>query len=91
MQNFPDLNGTWRSNTYRTIYLVEQSSGGDIKISGYAEGEAHFLKNMPNKIKVELYGLGRGEFSVSNSSDKIVGTMNYYDGTVEYDTLVKID
>ncbi len=90
VQNYPDLTGTWRSNTFRTIYLVEQSSTDKIKISGYAEGEANFIENMPNKIQVELYGLGQGEFSVSNSSDKIIGTMNYYDGTVEHDTLVKI-
>lgn len=89
-QSFPDLTGTWRSNTYRTIYLVEQLSSNDIKISGYAEGEGSFIKNVPNKIQVELYGLGQGEFSVSNSSDKIIGTINYYDGTVEHDTLVKI-
>ena len=86
----PDLTGTWRSNNYRTIYLVEQFSDSNIKISGYADGEARFLKNVPNKILVELYGLGKGEFSVSNSSDRIMGSMNYYDGTVEYDTLVKI-
>lgn len=90
VQSIPDLTGTWRSNTYKTIYTVDQTSADNIKISGYAEGEASFIKNLPNKIRVELYGLGQGEFSVSNSSEKIVGTMNYYDGTVEHDTLIKI-
>ena len=88
--SYPDLTGTWRSNNYQTIYMVEQFPDGNIKISGFAGGEARYLKNVPNKIIVELYGLGKGEFSVSNSADKIVGSMNYYDGTVEYDTLVKI-
>lgn len=88
--HYPDLTGTWRSQNYGTVYQVAQMSDGHINITGYANGEARFLENVPNKIAVELYGLGEGEFSVSNSSDRIAGSMHYYDGSVEYDTLVKI-
>ncbi len=90
-QAYRDLTGTWQGSD-GTTYLLKRTAADRFSIEspGYGSGEALFIKNLPNKIRVTMYGIGRGEFSISNSSNKIIGSFTNNDGQQTHDTLIKI-
>lgn len=91
--DYPDLSGTWLSQSDGTAYFVEQRGDGIFAISspGYADGEAVFIPNMPRKFRVEMYGVGYGEFALSNTDDSAIGwLLNQQTNRKEYDTLQRV-
>lgn len=86
----PNIAGTWQGLD-GTLYFVEQYSNGrfSVKSPGYADGEGEFIANMPRKLRVEMQGVGYGEFAVSTSGDQIIGWM-LVDGQQEFDTLTRL-
>lgn len=86
----PNISGTWRGRD-GTLYYVQQGADGSFTVEspGYASGRGEFFSNMPRKFAVEMYGVGRGEFSVSSGDQKAIGWIEV-DGRQEYDTLVRV-
>jgi hypothetical protein len=90
----PDISGAWVSQKDGTAYFVTRRDDGTFSISspGYGEGEAAFIPNMPRKFRVEMYGIGHGEFAVSNTDESAIGwLMNHESNRKEYDTLQRVD
>lgn len=90
----PDISGAWVSQKDGTAYFVTRRNDGTFSVSspGYGEGEAAFIPNMPGKFRVEMYGIGHGEFAVSNSDGSAIGWLiNYESNRKEYDTLQRVD
>ncbi len=93
-KNIPDISGTWVSKMDGTVYFVTQHPDGSFNVSspGYADGEGQFIVNMPRKVRFTMYGVGRGEFSVSKTNQSMTGWM-LADGSQqkEYDTLQRVE
>ncbi len=90
---FPDISGTWRGKD-GTLYYLQQSDDGTFAVQspGYASGRGQFLNNMPRKFQIALFGIGRGEFSVSADGNKIIGWIQETGNSQqEFDTLVRVD
>ncbi|MCB1800192.1 MAG: toll/interleukin-1 receptor domain-containing protein [Gammaproteobacteria bacterium] len=90
----PDISGTWVSRKDGTSYHVEQRDDGSFNVTspGYGTGEGQFIANMPRKFRIEMHGIGRGEFAVSNSDDSAIGwLLNYETQAKEYDTLQRVE
>lgn len=87
----PRVAGIWQGAD-GTIYHVSQTADGAIAIEspGYASGRAVLSPNRPRMFMVELFGVGRGEFALSTSGDKMMGYI-VIDGQQEFDTLLRID
>lgn len=93
-KHYPDINGTWKSQVDDTLYIVSQKDDGSFTVvsPGYANGSGRFLTNMPRKFEVSMEGVGRGEFSVSHTDERIVGW--FLDAEINqqtFDTLIKVD
>ncbi len=87
----PDITGTWQGAD-GTIYFVIQYDDGTFEVEspGYGSGEGRFLPNMPNKFEIVMHGIGRGEFSVSNTGNRAQGWI-LVDGQQQFDTMVRVD
>ncbi|MCU7804387.1 MAG: toll/interleukin-1 receptor domain-containing protein [Candidatus Thiodiazotropha sp. (ex Lucinoma borealis)] len=92
-KRYPDINGTWKSQVDDTLYIVSQKDDGSFTVisPGYANGSGRFLANMPRKFEVSMVGVGRGEFSVSHTDDRIVGWfLDTETNQQMFDTLIKV-
>lgn len=87
----PIISGTWQGED-GTVYLVQQYDDGTFSVDspGYGSGEGRFFTDMPRKFEIEMFGIGRGEFSVSASGDRAMGWITI-DGQQEYDTLIRVE
>ena len=88
--DIPDINGTWVGRD-GTMYFVQQNNDGTFAVEspGYASGQGRFFTNMPRKYEVEMFGVGRGEFSVSTTGDTAMGWI-IIDGQQQFDTMTRV-
>ncbi|MCH9672578.1 MAG: TIR domain-containing protein [Gammaproteobacteria bacterium] len=86
-----NVSGTWQGRDGTLYYTVQQDDTTfTISSPGYANGTGRFIDNMPNKVEVQLQGVGRGEFSLSADGKRIIGWI-LINGRQEYDTLTRLD
>lgn len=88
--NFPDISGKWLGQAGNIVYVQQYEDGTFLVDSpGYGTGKGRFFPNLPRKFEVEMYGIGRGEYSVSASNDKAMGWM-IIDGQQLFETLIRL-
>lgn len=70
----PNIAGKW-IGTDGSIYSIEQFSNASFNFESpdYGSGYGEFIADMPNKFRVEIKGIGYGEFSVSTGGQEIIG------------------
>ncbi|MFK7855057.1 MAG: toll/interleukin-1 receptor domain-containing protein [Granulosicoccus sp.] len=89
-QTFPDISGKWLGQAGNVVYVQQYNDGTFIIDSpGYGTGKGRFFTKLPRKFEVEIFGIGRGEYSVSATNDKAMGWM-IINGQQQYETLVRI-
>lgn len=90
-QDVPEVTGTWMGRD-GTLYYVSRAADGSWAIDspGYASGRAELAPNRPRLFYIEMFGVGRGEFSVSAGDDKMMGYI-IVNGQQEFDTMTRVE
>ncbi|PVV27169.1 MAG: hypothetical protein B6D79_03830 [gamma proteobacterium symbiont of Ctena orbiculata] len=89
----PPIAGKWVSVNDGTLYVVESIDSQRFYISspGYGNGEGEFIPGMPRKFRITIEGVGYGEYSLSNTNDKVMGWFVESDsGDKVYETLTRL-
>ena len=93
-EKYPDVDGTWISQKDNQVYYIDQFTDGSFDISspGYTNGRGKFHSRLKNKVIIEMDGVGKGEFDLSTTGNKIQGWIALQ-GTTEklYDSFIKTD
>jgi hypothetical protein len=90
----PPIAGEWVSTNDGTLYIIEPIDSQRFYISspGYANGEGEFIPGMPRKFRVTMDGVGYGEYSLSNSNDRVMGWfVESESGEKTYETLTRVE
>ncbi len=71
----PGLSGRWVNKNKGIELMIRPLQGGRLQVTlaGKGTGSGRFVKNMPGKFRFQIAGVGKGEFSVSNSDDSLIG------------------
>lgn len=88
---FPLMTGTWEGQN-GVAYVIQQYDDGTFSVESpeYGSGQGRFFTNMPGKFEIVMFDVGRGEFAVSNSSNRAMGWF-IIDGRQEYGTLTLVE
>ena len=72
---YPDVNGRWGNSKNGAVYTIRQFANGALEIvtSDNGKGRGKFIERMPRKFAFRIKGVGKGEFSVSNTNESMSG------------------
>ena len=73
--NYPDIAGQWKNPKNGAVYRIRQFANGVLEISNKdkGRGQGKFIERMPRKFAFRIKGVGKGEFSVSNTGESMGG------------------
>ncbi len=71
----PGLSGRWANKNKGIELMIRPLQGGRLQVTlaGKGTGSGRFVKNMPGKFRFQIAGVGKGEFSVSNADESLIG------------------
>ena len=69
------LSGRWANKNKGVDLTIEPGRGEQLQVTlaGKGTGRGKYVTNMPGKFRFQIPGVGKGEFTTSNSDDTLIG------------------